>query len=344
MIEKVDIAIVGAASSVGETLIDVLSERQFPVGQIYLLESEMSSGSRIEFNGEALKFSELSAFDFAKVKIAFFVSSEEVSKQFAEKAAATGCVVIDRSPAFRKDNDVPLIIPEINQEAMDGFNKRNIISSPSCVTIQMLMALKPVYDAVGIKSINVATYQAVSGSGKDAAEELASQTAALLNFRDVKCKAYTKQIAFNALPQVGEFLDNGYTNEEMKLLWETQKVFNDDSVSVNATTVRIPVFIGHAASLHVETREKISASKVKNLLHAKAGIKLFDENQAGDDGQWPTAVTDAAGNDLVCVGRIRENLSSQYGVNMWVVTDNMRKGASTNIVQIAEILLEQYLK
>lgn len=343
MIEKVDIAIVGAASSVGETLIDVLTERQFPVGQIYLLENEVSSGSRVEFNGEALKFADLSAFDFAKVQIAFFVSSEAVSKQFVEKAAATGCIVIDRSPAFRKDKDVPLIIPEINQEAMDGFKKRNIISSPSCVSIQMLLALKPVYDAVGIKRINVSTYQAVSGSGKNAAEELASQTAALLNFRDVKCKAYPKQIAFNALPQIGEFLDNGYTDEEMKLLWETQKVLNDESVLVNATAVRIPVFIGHAASLHVETTEKISASKVKNLLHGKAGIEIFDENQASDVGSWPTAVTEAAGNDSIYVGRIRENISAENGINMWVVTDNMRKGAATNMVQIAELLVKLYL-
>lgn len=343
MIKKVDIAIVGAASSVGETLIDVLTERKFPIGQIYLLESEVSVGGRVEFNGEALKFADINAFDFSKVQIAFFVSTEEVSKQFVEKAAATGCVVIDRSPAFRKDKAVPLIIPEINPQAMDGFSQRNIISSPSCVAIQLLMALKPVYDAVGIKRINVSTYQAVSGSGKGAAEELASQTAALLNFRDVKCKTYPKQIAFNALPQIGTFLDSGYTDEEMKLLWETQKVLNDESVSVNATAVRIPVFIGHAASLHVETKEKISASKVKNLLHGKTGIELFDESQPTDAGSWPTAVTDAAGTDTVYVGRIRENQSGDNGINMWVVTDNMRKGAATNVVQIAEILVKLYI-
>lgn len=343
MIKKVDIAIVGGASSVGEMLIDILSEREFPVGEIYMLESESSSGSRVEFNGEALKLTDINNFDFTKVKIAFFVSTEKISKQFVEKAAATGCIVIDRSPAFRQDKDVPLIIPEINSEAMDGFSKRNIIASPSCVSIQMLMALKPIYDAVGIKAINVSTYQAVSGSGKDAAEELASQTAALLNFRDVKCKTYSKQIAFNALPQIGEFLDNGYTDEEMKLLWETQKVLNDDSVLVNATAVRIPVFIGHAASLHVETTDSVSANKVKNLLHGKAGIEIFDESQVSDAGRWPTAVTEAAGNDTIYVGRIRENISSENGINMWVVTDNMRKGAATNVVQIAEILVKLYI-
>lgn len=224
MIEKVDIAIVGATTSIGETLLEILEERKFPVGQIYLLDNEASSGARLEFSGYALKIGDISSFDFSRVQIAFFVSTEALSKEFAEKASSEGCIVIDRTPAFRNDKDVPLIIPEINEDAMEDINKRKIVSSPSCTSIQMLLALKPIHDAVGVKRINVSTYQSVSGAGKNAAEELASQTTSLLNFRDVKCKTFTKQIAFNVLPQVGEFLDNGYTDEEMKLVWETQKV------------------------------------------------------------------------------------------------------------------------
>ena len=343
MIKEVDIAIVGATTSVGETLIEILEERKFPVGEIYLLDTEGSSSSRREFNGQALKVGNIASFDFAKVQIAFFVASETVSKEFVEIAAATGCIVIDRSPAFRNDKNVPLIIPEVNEEMIDGYNNRNIISSPGCTTIQMLMALKPIYDAVGLKRINVSTYQSVSGSGKDAAEELASQTAALLNFRDVKCKTYPKQIAFNVLPQIGELLDNGYTEEEMKLVWETQKVLNDDSVTVNATAVRVPVFIGHAAAVHIETRDKISANQVRELLTKTSGIKLIDEQKSAAGGDWPTPVTEAAGNDSVFVGRVREDISSDHGLNLWIVTDNMRKGAAANAVQIAEILVKLYI-
>lgn len=337
MIEKVDIAIVGATTSVGETLLEILEERKFPVGQIYLLDSEASSGARLEFSGYALKIGNIGSFDFSRVQLAFFVSTEAVSKEFAEKASSEGCIVIDRTPAFRNVKDVPLIIPEVNEDALEGINKRKIVSSPSCTSIQMLLALKPIHDAVGIKRINVSTYQSVSGSGKEAAEELASQTAALLNFRDVKCKTYPKQIAFNVLPQVGELLDNGYTDEEMKLVSETQKVLGDDSIMVNATAVRVPVFIGHAASIHIETKEKISVTKVNELLQQAAGIELLSETE------WPTPVTEAAGKDSVFVGRVREDVSSEKGINLWIVTDNMRKGAATNAVQIAEILVKLYI-
>jgi len=340
MIKEVNIAIVGATTSVGETLLEILEERKFPVGQIYLLDSEASSGARLEFSGYALKIGDIASFDFSRVQIAFFVSTEAISKEYAKKAASEGCMVIDRTPAFRKDKDVPLIIPEVNEDAMEGINKRKIVSSPSCNSIQMLLALKPIYDAVGIKRINISTYQSVSGSGKNAAEELASQTAALLNFRDVKCKAYPKQIAFNVLPQIGKLLDNGYTDEEMKLVWETQKILNDDSILVNATAVRVPVFIGHAASVHIETNEKISVVKVLELLQQATGIELYNEQQAGG---WPSPVTEAAGSDSVFVGRVREDISSKKGINLWVVTDNMRKGAALNAVQIAEILVKLYI-
>ena len=337
MIKEVDIAIIGATTSVGETLLEILEERKFPVGQIFLLDSEASSGARLEFSGYALKIGDIASFDFSRVQLAFFVSTEEVSKEYVKKAASEGCMVIDRTPAFRNDKDVPLIIPEVNEAALEGIGKGEIVSSPSCNSIQMLVALKPIYDSVGIKRINISTYQSVSGSGKSAAEELASQTAALLNFRDVKCKTYPKQIAFNVLPQVGELLDNGYTNEEMKLIHETQKVLNDDSIMVNATAVRVPVFIGHAASINIETKEKISVSKVNELLSQASGIELTNQSE------WPTPVTEAAGKDSVFVGRVREDMSLENGLNLWVVTDNMRKGGATNAVQIAEILVKLYI-
>ena len=337
MIKEVDIAIIGATTQVAETLLEVLEERKFPVAQIHLLDSESSSGARLEFDGYALKIGDIKSFDFSRVQIAFFVSTEAISKEYVEKAVSQGCMVIDRTPAFRNDKDVPLVIPEVNEDALENIHKRKIVSSPSCNSIQMLLALKPIHDAVGVKRINVSTYQSVSGSGKSAAEELASQTAALLNFRDVKCKTYPKQIAFNVLPQVGELLDNGYTDEEMKLVHETQKILNDDSIMVNATAVRVPVFIGHAASIHIETKEKISATKVNELLANADGIEVLSEKE------WPTPVTDAAGKDSVFVGRVREDISSENGINMWVATDNMRKGAATNAVQIAEILLKLYI-
>ena len=337
MIKEVDIAIIGATTSVGETLLEILEERKFPVGQIFLLDSEASSGARLEFSGYALKIGDIASFDFSRVQLAFFVSTEEISKEYAEKAASEGCMVIDRTPAHRNYKDVPLVIPEVNEDALEGIGKRKIVSSPSCNSIQMLLALKPIYDAVGIKRINVSTYQSVSGSGKSAAEELASQTAALLNFRDVKCKTFPKQIAFNVLPQVGELLDNGYTDEEMKLVHETQKVLNDDSIMVNATAVRVPVFIGHAASINIETKEKLSVDKVNVLLQQADGIEIL----TGTD--WPTPVTEAASKDSVFVGRVREDISTKNGLNMWVVTDNMRKGGATNAVQIAETLVKLYL-
>ena len=337
MIKEVDIAIVGATTSVGETLLEILEERKFPVGQIFLLDSEASSGARLEFSGYALKIGDIASFDFSRVQIAFFVSTEEISKEFVQKAASEGCMVIDRSPAFRNDVGVPLIIPEVNEDALEDISKGKIVSSPSCNSIQTLLALKPIHDAVGIKRINVSTYQSVSGSGKSAAEELASQTAALLNFRDVKCKTYPKQIAFNVLPQVGELLDNGYTDEEMKLVNETKKILNDDSISVNATAVRVPVFIGHAASVQIETKEKISAAKVNELLQQTDGVELLNETE------WPTPVTEAAGKDSVFVGRVRDDISQKNGLNLWVVTDNMRKGGATNAVQIAEILVKLYI-
>lgn len=335
-----DIVIAGASTTVGETLIEILEERKFPLGKLYLVDNEAAAGGRVNCNGSTLKIENISLFDFSKVKLAFFTSTEKLSKEFAEKAASHGCIVIDRSPAFRQDNDVPLVIPEVNADALGAYSNKNIISSPSAITIQMLLALKPIHNAVTVKRINVSTYQSVSGSGKDAAEELAAQTAALLNFRDVKCKTYPRQIAFNVLPQIGEFNDNGYTDEEMKIVQEVQKVFNDPSVKVNPTTVRVPVFIGHSAAVNVETAEKISVAKARDLLQQAKGVELLDTHQAGG---WPTPVTEAAGHDPVYIGRVREDISSDSGLNMWIVSDNIRKGGALNCVQIAEILVKLYL-
>ena len=340
MIEKVDIAIVGATTIIGETLLEILEERKFPVGKLYLVDNDSSAGGRQSFKGQSVKIEDINSFNFALVQIAFFVSSENISADFVEKATGLGCIVIDRTSVFRNDEDVPLVIPEVNAEAIADYQNRNIIASPSCATIQMLVALKPIYDAVGINRINVSTYQSVSGSGKDASEELAAQTAALLNFREVKVKTYAKQIAFNLLPQIGEFQENGYTHEEMKLVWETKKVLNDDSIQINPTAVRVPVFIGHAATVHIETDNSISAELARDLFQQAEGVELLDGNQPGE---WPTPVSEAAGSDLVYVGRVREDISIENGLDAWIVTDNIRKGGAVNIVQIAEVLVKLYI-
>ncbi|MCB1844578.1 MAG: aspartate-semialdehyde dehydrogenase, partial [Halioglobus sp.] len=251
-----------------------------------------------------------------------------------------GCVVIDNTSHFRYDDDIPLVVPEVNPQALDNYTNRNIIANPNCSTIQMLVALKPIYDAVGIERINVATYQAVSGTGKEAIEELATQTAKLLNGQAAECEVYPKQIAFNALPHIDTFQENGYTREEMKMVWETRKIFGDESIQVNPTCVRIPVFFGHSEAVHIETVDKISASDARALLEAAPGITVIDERA---DGGYPTAVSDSAGKDPVFVGRIREDISHPRGLNLWVVSDNVRKGAALNSVQIAESLVSTYL-
>ncbi|MFT5573540.1 MAG: aspartate-semialdehyde dehydrogenase [Cryomorphaceae bacterium] len=335
-----NIAIVGATGAVGETLLEVLEEREFPVGELHLLASARSAGIVKTFKGKTIKIQDLAEFDFSQAQIALFSAGGSISAQYAPKAAAAGCVVIDNTSRFRYDDDKPLIVPEVNPEAIAQYKATNIIANPNCSTIQMLVALKPIYDAVGIERINVCTYQAVSGSGKPAMEELASQTAALLNAKKVETKVYPKQIAFNAIPQIDVFMDNGYTKEEMKMVWETKKIMADDSIEVNPTAVRIPVFFGHSEALHIETRDKITAEQAKELLSNFPGIVVIDEHQ---DGAYPTAVTDAAGTDPVYVGRIREDLSHPRGLNLWVVADNVRKGAATNSVQIAECLVRDYL-
>ena len=335
-----NVAIVGATGAVGETLIEVLAERNFPVDHLYLLASERSAGSTLSFNNRAIKVQDLAQFDFSQAQIALFSAGAALSAQYAPIAAAAGCVVIDNTSEFRYRDDIPLVVPEVNPDAIADFRATGIIANPNCSTIQMMVALKPIYDAVGIERINVATYQAVSGTGKPAMEELAMQTANLLNAKSIEPSVYPKQIAFNAIPHIDAFQDNGYTKEEMKMVWETQKILADDTIAVNPTAVRIPVFYGHSEACHIETKQPISAAEATQLLQQAPGVVVLD---AREDGGYPTAVTEAAGNDAVYVGRIRSDISHPRGLNLWIVSDNVRKGAATNSVQIAEHLLAHYL-
>ncbi len=340
MSKTFDVAVVGATGAVGETMMSILEQRKFPVGKLYPLASSRSAGKKIEFNSKYVTVEDLESFDFSKVQIGLFSAGGDISAVHAPRAAEAGCIVIDNTAHFRYDDDIPLVVPEVNPHAIAQYKNRGIIANPNCSTIQMLVALKPIQDAVGISRINVCTYQAVSGSGKQAIEELAGQTTRLLNGKDIECKAYPKQIAFNVLPHIDVFKDNGYTKEEMKMVWETNKIFEDDTIKVNPTAVRVPVFYGHSEAVHIETREKITAQQVMQLMRDTKGITLLDDRC---DGGYATAVTEAANHDDVYVSRIREDISHDKGINMWIVADNIRKGAALNSIQIAEILIEDYL-
>jgi aspartate-semialdehyde dehydrogenase len=340
MAEQYNIAVVGATGAVGETMLSILAEREFPVGEIAALASSRSAGSEVAFGRRSVRVQDLAEFDFSNTHIALFSAGGSISAEHAPRAAAAGCVVIDNTSHFRNEPDIPLVVPEVNPEAIAGHRDRGIIANPNCSTIQMVLALKPLDDAAHIERINVATYQAVSGTGKDAIEELASQTAALLNGRPAECNVYPKQIAFNCLPHIDSFQDNGYTREEMKMVWETRKILGREEILVNPTTVRVPVFYGHSEAVHIETREKLTAATARELLGGTAGVTVLDEQA---DGGYPTAVTEGAGRDDVFVGRIREDISHPRGVNLWVVADNVRKGAALNSVQIAEKLVKGYM-
>ena len=340
MSKTYDVAVVGATGAVGEVMLDILAQRQFPVGKVYALASERSAGKRVMFGEKRLVVEDLATFDFSKVQIGLFSPGGEISRVYAPIAALAGCVVIDNTSEFRYDNDIPLVVPEVNPHAIADYTNRGIIANPNCSTIQMLVALKPIHDAVKITRINVCTYQAVSGTGKPAIEELASQTAALLNGKEAKAKVYPKQIAFNVIPQIDVFQENGYTKEEMKMVWETQKILEDDDILVNPTAVRVPVFYGHSEAVHIETRDKISAEYATELLSNADGVVVIDSR---NDGGYPTAVSEGANSDPVYVGRIREDISHSNGLNLWVVADNVRKGAALNSIQIAEVLIRDYL-
>jgi len=337
MSKKVNVAVVGATGLVGRTMLDILAERNFPVGELHALASERSEGERIGFGTRHVRVEVLDKFDFSGVDIALFSAGGGVSKIHVPRAAKAGAVAIDNTSAFRYDDDVPLVVPEVNPEKIAEGKKRGIIANPNCSTIQLVAALKPIYDAVGIERINVATYQSVSGSGKKGVEELATQSARLLNGQEVEAKVMPRQIAFNVLPHIDEFQDNGYTREEMKLVWETRKILGDASIMVNPTAARVPVFFGHSEAVHIETRDKLTVELARELFAMAPGITVMDEHK---DGGYATAAIEGTRHDAVFVSRIREDISHPRGLDFWVVSDNVRKGAALNSVQIAELLLE----
>jgi aspartate-semialdehyde dehydrogenase len=335
------VAVVGATGLVGDTMIKVLEERNFPVSVLYPLASNRSLGKTVQFHRKTYPVDDLAEFDFSKADIGLFSAGGEVSREFAPKAAAAGCIVIDNTSEFRYQDDIPLVVPEVNPEAIAQYKNRGIIANPDCSTIQLLVVLKPIHDAVGIDRINVATYQSVSGAGREAVDELASQSVALMNGQGlVKGRIIPKQIAFNVVPQIDSFQENGYTREEMKMVWETHKIMGDKTIRVNPTAVRVPVFFGHSEAVHIETRKKISVTEARALLRKAPGVEVLDERKPGG---YPTAATEAANRDTVYVGRIREDISTECGLNLWVVADNIRKGAATNSVQIAEILVREHI-
>ena len=340
MTQTFDIAVVGATGAVGEVMLAMLAERKFPVRHLYALASQRSAGAKVRSGDKELTVLDLATFDFRKVQIGLFSAGGETSAVYAPKAAAAGCVVIDNTAHFRYEDDIPLVVPEVNPQDIARYKARGIIANPNCSTIQMVVALKPLYDAVGIERINVCTYQSVSGTGKEAIEELAAQSRAVLAGEPVTSKVYPKPIAFNVLPHIDVFLENGYTKEEMKMVWETNKIMGDPSIRVNPTTARVPVLYGHSEALHIETREKLTAAAARALLEKAPGVVVLDERRPGG---YPTAVTESAGRDPVFVGRIREDLSHPRGLDLWVVSDNLRKGAALNSIQIAERLVAAFL-
>jgi aspartate-semialdehyde dehydrogenase len=335
----VNVAVAGATGAVGNQMIRCLEERNFPVRSIKLLASKRSVGRELRFRGDQMPVEELTEASFAGVDVALFSAGGDTSLRFAPLAAQAGCVVVDNSSAWRMDPKVPLVVPEVNPHAIAGYKAKGIIANPNCSTIQMVVALNPIHRAFGIKRIVVSTYQAVSGTGKKAVDELFDQTRAMINFLGYEKKIYPHRIAFNCLPHIDRFQENGYTKEEMKMVNETRKILEDERIGVTATTVRVPVFFGHSEAVNVETREKITAAAVRKILAESPGVQVVDEPTKN---RYPLA-TDAAGQDLTLVGRIRQDESVPNGINLWIVADNIRKGAATNAVQIAEILVKDYL-
>lgn len=339
MSKKFNVAVVGATGAVGETLLEILKSRKFPIDNLIPLASAKSAGARVKFGSESIVARNLADFDFKDVHIALFSAGGSVSAEHAPRAVAAGAVVVDNTSEFRYVPDIPLVVAEVNPEAIAGYKTRGIIANPNCSTMQMLVALAPLHRAATITRINVATYQSVSGAGRSGMDELGKQTADLLAFRKVKPKKFPVQIAFNLIPQIDVFMENGYTKEEMKMVWETQKILSAKIV-VNPTCVRVPVFYGHSEAVHIETERKLTADEARALLRVAPGVELVDDPTTG---LFPTPVTHGAGKDPVFVGRVREDLSHPNGLNLWVVADNIRKGAALNAVQIAELLVKSYL-
>ena len=337
--KQFNVGLAGATGAVGNQMITCLEERNFPVKSIKLLASSRSVGRELTFKGAAVKVEELKEDSFKGLDIALFSAGGGTSTHFAPYAAKDGCVVVDNSSAWRMDPEVPLVVPEVNPHAVAGYTQKGIIANPNCSTIQMVVALHPIHRKYGIKRIVVSTYQAVSGTGKKAIAELFDQTRSMINFLDWKKTVYPHRIAFNCLPHIDSFQENGYTKEEMKMVHETRKIMEDNSIGVTATTVRVPVFFGHSESVNVETHQPVDAEDVRSLLRDAPGVMVVDDPTGN---VYPLAI-DAAGKDLTYVGRIRNDESISNGINMWIVADNIRKGAATNAVQIAEILANDYL-
>lgn len=331
--EDMRVAIVGATGAVGEVMLELVAGIASRRWKVHALASEKSLGSDVEFGQQQLPVEVLDGFDFGGVDYALFSAGAAVSRVHAVRAAEQGCIVIDNTSEFRYRDDIPLVVPEVNGHQLDVVGPGSIIANPNCSTIQMVVALGPIHKAVGVERVNVATYQSVSGAGRSALEELARQTASRLNGRPVTPRAFKQPIAFNVIPEIDALQENGYTREEMKLHWETRKILEDDAITVNATAVRVPVFFGHAEAVHLETREEASIETIRAILSAAPGVVMV-EPQAGEG--YATPVTHAAGHDPVFVSRLRRDLSHPRGVNLWVVSDNVRKGAALNAVQIMQ--------
>ena len=335
MSKEIDIAVVGASSLVGEALIELLAEHNFPIGTLYPVEGEDEAGGRVEFNKEQLRVEDVANFDFSKAQLVFFVASTKISQDYVPKAAEAGCMVIDRTPAFRNVEQIPMIAVGAND---DQIKDNKVITNPSCIASMVSKVLKPVYDKAGINTINVATYQSVSGAGKEGLEEVGLQTAALLNFKDMKTRVFPHQIAFNVIPQIGAFTENGYTQEEMKVINETKKIFGDNELYINATAVRTSVFYGHSATISVETKQPISANEVKELIGVIGDVDITDIE---DFNEYPTPVTDAANQETIYVGRIRQQAGCDTRFELWITADNIRACGAMNMIKIAEQLVSE---
>ena len=340
MSRTIDVAVVGATGLVGEVIIQTLQERSFPVGKLFPLASSRSAGRTVKFRDETIPVGVLDDFDFGKVRIALFSAGGSVSAEFGPRAASAGAIVIDNTSHFRRDEDIPLVVPEVNSHRVADYAKRGIIANPNCSTIQLVVALKPIYDAVGIERINIATYQAISGAGRAALDTMTEDARQIMSGIDPLRRGNEKPVMFNVVPHIADFLENGYTTEEMKIVWETRKILEEPDMQVNPTAARVPVYFGHSEAAHIETRKKITAPEARELLRSAPGVVVIDGHELGS---YPTAATDAAHRDAVFVGRIREDLSHPNGLDLWIVSDNIRKGAALNSVQIAEILVNRFM-
>src|SRR5208282_2119453 len=333
-----NVAVVGATGNVGREMLNILDEREFPVKEVFAIASRRSTGVEVSFGDKTLKCRDLETFDFSQCDFALMSAGGEISTQWSPKIGKTGCIVIDNSSAWRYDMDVPLIVPEVNADAVVGYKKKNIIANPNCSTAQLVVALKPLHDAATIKRVVVSTYQSVSGAGKDAMDELFRQTRAVFVADPVEVVKFTKQIAFNVIPHIDVFLDSGYTKEEWKMMVEVQKILDPD-IQVSATCVRVPVFIGHSEAVNVEFEKPITAAQARAILREAPGCLVIDKHE---DGGYVTPI-EAAGEDATFISRIRKDPTVEHGLQMWVVSDNLRKGAALNAVQIAECLINRKL-